>query len=188
MRKLVTNLVVVSALFAAGSFTNSCSKVEDIIDDISVPVPFSIPVTTEVEIPYVLSTEFLRTPEIPLNLDLDAKIKEKFPSLSINNLKSAKLEKFSIDYVSSTGGAKLDKVKNAKLILKAPNLPEQVVAVVNNNTNADILNFTPNSEVELLEYLKSNQASFILEVQGSEAVLDQMKMKINSSFKIEVGL
>ena len=90
--------------------------------------------------------------------------------------------------MSSTGGAKLDKVKNARLLLKTPNLPEQVVAVINNNTNADILNFTPNSEVELLEYLKSNQASFILEVQGSEVVLDQMKMKINSSFKIEVGL
>ena len=72
MRKLITNVIVVSALFAAGSFTNSCSKVEDIIDDISVPVPFSIPVTTDVEIPYVLSTEFLRTPAIPLNLDLDA--------------------------------------------------------------------------------------------------------------------
>jgi hypothetical protein len=62
-----------------------------------VPVPFAIPVNIETTIPFVVSTEYVKSPEIPLNLDLDAKIKEKFPSMSINNLKSAKLSSFSVD-------------------------------------------------------------------------------------------
>lgn len=189
MKKLITNILVVSAFLISIGSTNSCSKVEDIID-ITVPVPFAIPVNIETTIPFVVSTEYAKSPEIPLNLDLDAKIKEKFPSMSINNLKSAKLSSFSVDFMSSldNNAIKLDKVKNAELLIVAPGLAEKTIATVTNNTSPDALNFTPNADVELMEYLKSKQSAVILKMQGSETAATEMKIRINASFKIQVGL
>lgn len=190
MKKLIINTLTVSTLIVGLISMNSCSKVEDVIDDITIPVPFAIPVNIETEIPFIISTEYVKSPEVPLNLDLDAKIKEKFPTLSVNNLKSAKLSSFSVDFISSLNdnAIKLDKVKNAKLLIVAPGLPEKPIATVTNNTSESALNFTPDADAELMDYLKSNQSSIILEIQGSETAATQMKIRINASFRIQVGL
>lgn len=190
MRKIITSIVLVSSFLMIGNITTSCSKVEDIIDDISVPIPFTIPLSFDAQIPLATSDngEYVTYPEIPVNVDIDAKIKEKYPSLSINNLRSAKLDNFSINYVSSTGGTKLDAIKDAKLYIKTPDLPELLVAESLANVNPDVISFTPTANVELINYLKSKQNSFILKIRGSKVALDAVKIKVNSGFKIEVGL
>lgn len=182
---------MVSAFLVAGNLMNSCSKVEDLIEDISIPIPFSVPVSFDAEIPLATAntTDYVTYPEIPLNLDLDAKIKEQYPSLSINNLKSVKLASFNIQYVSSTGGVKLDAIKNAEIYIKTPSLERKLIAKVTDNLNETILSFTPETtDNELLQFLKSPQNSLILRIQGSKVAADLMKVKIDTSFKLEVGL
>lgn len=190
MKKIFASAVLVSSLLIVGNMTTSCSKVEDLIDEISVPIPFTIPLSFEAQIPVATAdtNEYVTYPDIAVNLDVDAKIKEKYPSLSANNLKSAKLDNFSIDYLSSTGGTKLDALKDAKLYLKTPDLPELLVAESLNNVNPNTINFTPTANTELISYLKSKQNSFILKIRGSKVALDAVKIKVNSGFKIEVGL
>lgn len=189
MRKIITNIMLVSGLLLVGNVTNSCSKVEDLIDEISVPIPFTIPVEFDAQIPLVVNAgDFVTYPEIPVNLDLDAKIKEKYPTLSINNIKSLKLDNFSIVYVSSTAGTKLDAITDAQLYLKTPDLPEKLIATTSGNVNASVISFTPVANVDFIDYLKSKQNSFILKMKGSKVAVDVLKIKINSGFKIEVGL
>lgn len=158
-------------------------------DDLEVPVPFDIPMTVEQDLPFatVPTTSYLRYPEIALNLDVDAAIKEKNSKLSINNLRSAKLTGFSVEYISSKLGNKLDIISGAKIYIKAPNLPEVLIGTVENNTNPNELVINT-VDTELIEYLKSKQNSLILEVKGAKSSLDELKVNLRPVFKITLGL
>lgn len=191
MKKLIISTLAVSTLIVGLISMNSCSKVEDIIDDITIPVPFSIPFDVETTIPFAVTTEPIKYPAIPLNLDLDAKIREQFNGATIDNVKSAKLSSFVVNFVSSSDSdsIKLDKVQDAKIYIKTPTLVEIEIAAVVNNVSPTALNFTP-ADKELMEYLRSKDVSIALELKGKELepVVTQMKIRINSGFKIQVGL
>jgi hypothetical protein len=188
MRKIITSVVLVSAFLMIGNITTSCSKVEDIIDDISVPVPLTIPLDFQSEFPFATAntTDFVTYPEVPVNIDVDAKIKDYNSSLSINNLKSAKLDKFSIEAIAGNEVV-LDAIKDAEVYFKAPGLDNVMVATVTGNTNATIITFTP-TNADLINHLKSKQNSFILRIKGSKITAGMMKIKVNTGFKISVGL
>ena len=184
MKKLLLKPLFVFGLLSVFLFTlTSCDG------DEGIPVPFDIPMTVEQTLPFatVNTTSYIRYPEIALNLDVDAAIKEKYSKLSINNLKSAKLTVFSIDYLSSKLGKKLDIINGAKIYLKAPNLPEVMIGTVENNTNATTIDIKT-IDAELIDYLKSKQNSLILEIKGSETSLDELKVNLKPVFKINVGL
>lgn len=176
---LMFSLSLVSCIFLV-----SCDK-----DDLEIPVPFDIPVTVEQTLPFatVTTSSYLRYPEIALNLDVDAAIKEKSSKLSVNNLKSAKLTGFSIDYISSQLGNKLDIINGAKIYIKAPNLPEVLVGTVENNTNPNTLVINT-VDTELIDYLKSKQNSLVLEIKGAKTSLDELKVNLKPVFKISLGL
>ncbi|MDQ1162545.1 hypothetical protein QE422_002913 [Chryseobacterium sp. SORGH_AS 447] len=167
----------------------SCITLVSCIDDLEIPIPFDVPVTVEQNLPFatVSTNSYLRYPEITLNLDVDAAIKEKNSKLSINNLKSAKLTGFSIEYISSQLGNKLDVISGAKIYIKAPNLPEVLIGTVENNTNPNQVVFNT-VDTELIEYFKSKQNSLILEVKGSKSSLDELKVNLKPVFKITLGL
>lgn len=181
--------MLISGFLIIGNVATSCSKVDEIIDDISVPVPFTIPLSFETTIPFATANtvDLVTYPEIPVNIDVDAKIKEKYPSLSINNLRSAKLDNFSIE--SSAGsGITLDAIKDAEIYLKTPDKAEVKIATATGNTSNTSITFTPTVNLELIDYLKSKQNSFILKIRGSRIAAGSMKIKVNTGFKIEVGL
>lgn len=182
MKKL-TLLSGIIALF----FTTSCRDVVNSVLDI-LP-PFEVPFNTMIDVPFaaISTTSYTRTPEIPMNINLDAKIKEQNPKFSINNLKSVKLSTLSLNYVSSQLGNKLDVINNARIYLKAPNQNERLIATAYNNTNPNTITFTLTDE-EILEYFRTNQNSLIIEIQASRVTADQIKMDINSGFKIKVQL
>jgi len=189
MKRIITSSIIASALIVGLTSVNSCSKVDDIIDNISIPVPFDIPFNSDITIPFAVTTESIRYPPIPLNLNLDEKIKAQFANASINNIKSAKLSSFTIDFVSSanSNAVKLDKVQDAKIYINAPNLPELEIASVINNLSPTALNFTP-ADKDLVNYMKSKDVSIVLELKGREAAAtSEMKLKINSTFKLQVG-
>jgi len=183
---------MVSSLLMGIGGLNSCSKVDDIIDNISIPIPFAINVNkNNIDIPFIVEKEYVKSPSIPLGLDLDAEIKNRFQGMSVDNVKSARLSSLSITYVSSTLGTKLNAVTDARVWISAPGQADRIIATVSNNISADALNFTPvttESEAELMNYLKSSDVSIYLEVKGPEEKIDQMRININSSFKIEIGL
>lgn len=184
MKKLLLKSLFIFGVLSVISFTlTSCNN------DEGIPVPFEIPMTVEQTLPFatVNTTSYIRYPEINLNLDVDAAIKDKYSKLSINNLKSAKLTGFSIDYLSSKLGNKLDIINGAKIYLKAPNLPEVLIGTIENNTNANTLDLKT-VDTELIDYLKSKQNSMILEVKGSKTSLDELKVNLKPVFKISVGL
>ncbi|MBD8081747.1 hypothetical protein [Chryseobacterium caseinilyticum] len=185
MKKLLLRFVLVFGLLGTTTLSlTSCDK-----DDIEVPVPFDIPLTLEKDLPFatVNTSSYLRYPEIPLNIDVDAKIKEKNSKLSVENLKSVKLTGFTIDYISSTLGNKLNIINGAKVFIKAPNLPEVLVGTVENNTNPNTLTINT-TDTELIDYLKSKQNSLFLEIKGAQTSLDELKVNLKPVFKITVGL
>src|SRR6218665_59731 len=192
MKRIIISATMVSSLLMCLGGLNSCSKVDDIIDNISIPIPFAINVNkNDIDIPFIVKTEYVKSPSIPLGLDLDAEIKNRFQGMSVDNVKSARLSSLSITYVSSTLGTKLNAVKDANIWISAPGQADRIIANVSNNISEDALNFTPvttESEAELMNYLKSPDVSIYLEVKGPEEKIDQMKININSSFKIEIGL
>ena len=168
-------------------FTTSCRDIVNSVLDV-LP-PFDVSFTTNVTVPLATlsTTSYTRTPEIPMNIDLDEIIKEKNPNFSINNLKSVKLSTLSIDYVNSTLGNQLDVIKNARIYVKAPNQEERLIATAYDNTNPNTITFTVN-DVEILEYFRTNQNSIIFEIQSSKVTADQLTMKLNSGFKVKVQL
>ena len=168
-------------------FTTSCRDIVNSVLDV-LP-PFDVPFTTTLAVPFanVSTTTYTRTPEIPMNIDLDEIIKEKNPNFSINNLKSVKLNSLNMQYVISQFDTKLDVIKNAKIYIKTPNLPEKLIATAMNNTNPDTITFTVANE-ELLEYFRTSQNSLIFEIQGNRISADQITLKINSGFNVKVQL
>ncbi|WP_294285508.1 hypothetical protein [uncultured Chryseobacterium sp.] len=184
MKKILFRSFFVLSILGTLLFTmTSCDG------DEGIPVPFDIPMTVEQTLPFatVNTTSYLRYPEITLNLDADAAIKEKYSKLSINNLKSARLTGFSIDYLSSKMGNKLNIISGAKVYLKAPNLPEVLIGTVENNTNPTTITLNT-MDAELIDYLKSKQNSLILEIKGAQTSVDELKVNLKPVFKINVGL
>lgn len=168
-------------------FLTSCRDIVNSVLD-ALP-PFDVPFSTNLDLPFasVSTTTYTRTPEIPMNIDLNAKIKENNPNFSINNLKSVKLNTLSLDYVNSQLGNKLDVIKNAKIYVKAPNQAERLIAYAYDNTNPNTITFTLTDE-EIIEYFRTSQNSLIIEIMASKVTADQIKMKMNSGFKIKVQL
>lgn len=169
-------------LFTSSGILYSCQ-------DSAIPLPFAIPLSLETTIPFasVTTTGYFTYPEVKMDIDVDAKIKEKYSALSVNNLKSVKLESFNIILKSSKAGGKLDAVKNALVYIKTPNLERKLIATVQNNTQANQITFTTES-TEIIEYLKSKKNSLILEIQGQKLSADELTILINPSFRISVGI
>lgn len=151
--------------------------------------PFNAPFTTTLTVPFagVSTTAYTRTPEIPMNIDLDAQIRQNNPNYSVNNLKSVRLSKLNLEFVESDLGNQLDVIRNAKIYVKAPNLPEKLIATVTDNTSPTNIEFTV-ADVELLEYFRTSQNSLILEIQASRPAADRLTVKLQSGFKVKVQL
>ena len=175
-----------AASFLILLFLTSC---RDIINSLDLIPPFNVPYTTSVDLPLAtVNTEsYTRTPEIPMNVDLDAKIKEQRADFGINNVKSVRINSLDLEYISSAMGVKMDAIKNLRILIKAPNVPEKVIAFSENNSNPDKIILTVPNE-ELLNYFKTNQNSLILEIQGNFVATDVVKVKMNSVFRIEAKL
>ena len=168
-------------------FMTSCRDIVNSVLDV-LP-PFDVPFSTTLDVPFaaVSTTAYTKTPDIPMNINLDAKIKENNPNFSINNLKSVKLNTLSMDFVSSTLGNKLDVIKNAKIYIKAPNQTERLIATAYDNTNSNMITFTL-EDAEILDYFRTNQNYLVIEIMGSRVTADQLKIKMNAGFKIKVQL
>lgn len=168
-------------------FMTSCRDIVNSVLDV-LP-PFDVPFSTTLDVPFatVSITAYTKTPDIPMNIDLDTKIKENNPNFSINNLKSVKLNTLSMDYVSSTLGNKLDVIKNTKIYIKAPNQTERLIATAYDNTNPNMIVFNL-EDAEILEYFRTNQNYLVIEIMGSRVTADQLKIKMNAGFKIKVQL
>ena len=67
-------------------FVSSCRDIVNSVLD-ALP-PFDVPFNTTLDVPFasVSTTGYTKTPDLPMNIDLDAKIKENNPNFSINNL------------------------------------------------------------------------------------------------------
>ena len=182
MKKLPLIIAMLSMLILTGC--------RDIVNSyLDVFPPFDVPYTTTFSVPMagVNTATYTKTPEIPINIDLDTAIKNNNPKYSINNVESVKLSTLRLTYVSSTTGVKMDAIKNARIYIKAPNLPEKLIATAYNNTNPDFISFSTPEE-ELLNYFKSAQNSLIIEIQGNTVTVDEITMKMSSGFKVRVQL
>ena len=183
---VMKKLSLIFGLFAM-LIVSSCRDIVNTVLD-ALP-PFDVPFSTNVPVPLaaVSTTTYTRTPEIPMNINLDAKIKENNPNYSINNLKSVKLSTLKVDFVSSTLDTRLNAIKNARIYVKAPNQPERLIATAYDNTNPDTITFTVVDE-ELINYFRTNENSLIFEVMASTPTADQLTVRISSGFKIRVQL
>lgn len=186
IKNIMKKIAVLSSLFLL-FFATSCRDIVNSVLDV-LP-PFEVPFSSTFQVPFasMSTTTYTKTPEIPMNIDLNAKIKEQNANFSINNLKSVKLNTLSIDYVNSTLGNQLDVIKNARIYVKTPNQEERLIATAYDNTNPNTISFTVN-DVEILEYFRTNQNSIVFEIQSSRVTADQLTMKLNAGFKVKVQL
>ena len=182
MKKLTLLFSLLSLLLIS-----SCRDIANTVLDVLPPFKISNSVTQELPFVSISTTSYSRTPEIPLNIDVDAKIKENNPKYGIENLKSVKLTGLSATYVSSQLGFKLDAIKNMRIYIKAPNLPEKLVATVYDNNSADQINFTT-VDTELVDYFKSKDQSLIVEVQANFPSADRIRVRLDSNFEFKVQL
>ena len=183
---IMKKLSLLASIFVLFLMTSCRDIVNSVLD---VLPPFDVPFSTTLDVPFaaVSATAYTKMPDIPMNIDLDTKIKENNPNFSINNLKSVKLNTLSMEYVSSTLGNKLDVIKNAKIYIKAPNQTERLIATAYDNTNPNMITFNL-EDAEILEYFRTNQNYLVIEIMGSRVTADQLKIKMNASFKIKVQL
>lgn len=190
MKKIVINTALLASLICGSIGLNSCDRVKDAVEDVSVPVPFAIkPDISEQKIPFA-SIPLIGYYSVPvsLNIDVDAEIKKQSSHFSINNVKSAKLESMSISLTNHTLTATMDALKSARLYLKAPGKDRILVATADGaQITANKIDFSP-IDTELIEYFKTNQNSIDVEMQGAKLAAGEMTIKINPSFKISVGL
>lgn len=186
IKNIMKNLTLLSSLVLL-FFATSCRDIVNSVLDV-LP-PFDLPFSSTFQVPFASmnTTTYTRTPEIPMNIDLNAKIKEQNANFSINNLKSVKLNTLSLDYVNSSLGNQLDVIKNARIYVKAPNQEERLIATAYDNTNPNTITFTVN-DVEILEYFRTSQNSIIIEIQASKVTADQLTIKLNTGFNVKVQL
>lgn len=182
MKKLTLLFSLLSLLLIWG-----CRDIANSVLDILPPFKISNSSTHQVPFASITTTSYTRTPDIPLNIDVDARIKENNPKYGIENLKSVKLVSLSAAYVSSKLGVKLDAIKNMRIYIKAPGLPEKLVATAYNNSSADKIDFTT-VDAELLHYFKSKENSLIVEVQANYPSADFITVLLDSNFEIKVQL
>lgn len=168
-------------------FMTSCRDIVNSVLD-ALP-PFDVPFSTTLAVPFVgvSTTSYTRTPELAMNINLDAQIRENNPNYNINNLKSVKLSSLKMDWVSATMDTKLNVIKNARIYIKAPNQPEKLIATAYNNTNPESIVFSIEDQ-ELINYFKTSENSLIVEVMASTPSADRITVKMSSGFKIKVQL
>ncbi len=178
-------------LIAGSATVTSCDRVQEAVDSVAIPLPFAItPNIQEQKIPFasIPMADYFPIP-VTLDVDVDKEIKSQSPSLSINNLKSAKLEAMNIVLKDHTLTAQLDAIKSARIYIKTPTLDRMLVATADGaQIKADRIDFTPVQNAELIEYFKSNKNSLIVEMQGAKLAAGEMTVKINPTFRIKVGL
>ncbi|WP_148041451.1 hypothetical protein [Kaistella daneshvariae] len=168
-------------------FLSSCREIVNTVLDIFPP--FEVPFSTQISAPFVgvSTTSYTKVPEIGMNINLDDQIKARNPKYSIRNVKSVKMSELTATYVSSSQGTKLDVIKNARIYVKSGNLPDKLIASVENNTNPNQIVFTTTNS-EIVDYFQTNQNSLVIEVQGSKVAADQITMKLNAVFKVRAEL
>ena len=168
-------------------FVMSCREIVNSV--LEVLPPFEVPFSSQIEVPFatVSTTSYTKAPEIHMDINLNNEIKANNPNFSIVNLKSVKLSKLSVSYVSSTLGNKLDVIKNARIYIKGSNLQDKLIATAENNTDPNQIIFTT-TDAEIAEYFRSDRNSLIIEIQGNKVSADQIKMKINAGFKVKAEL
>ncbi len=166
---------------------SGCRDIVNTVLDIIPPI--EVPYSSQQEISFatISSTSYTRAPEVMTNVDLDAQIKASNPKYGIENLKSVKMSEMKATYISSALGNKLDVIKNMQIYIKAPNLPEKLIATVYNNTSANTITFTM-TNAEILDYFRTPQNSLIVEIQGNSVSADKIKMNLESVFKVKVQL
>ena len=184
--RIMKKLSIILPIFAL-LFLRSCRDIANSVLDILPPFNTSFSSTQQVPFAAVSTTSYTRTPEIPMNVDMDAKIKEQNSKYGIDNLKSVRMTSLTATYISSKLGVKLDAVKNMRIYIKAPNLPEKLIATVDNNSSADKIVFTT-TNADIADYFKTKENSLIIEVMGNYASADIVTIQMDAGFEVRAQL
>ena len=184
--RIMKKLSIILPIFAL-LFLRSCRDIANSVLDILPPFNTSFSSTQQVPFAAVSTTSYTRTPEIPMNVDMDAKIKEQNSKYGIDNLKSVRMTSLTATYIGSKLGVKLDAVKNMRIYIKAPNLPEKLIATADNNTSADKIVFTT-TNADIADYFKTKENSLIIEVMGNYASADIVTIQMDAGFEVRAQL
>lgn len=194
MKKFFVIPVAAAALLMSAGSLTSCDRVKEVVEDVSIPVPFPIDLNIDqADTPFFTVPtigNFYEYPSIAIDVDVDAKIKEKYPKLGINNLRSVRLNAFTITNTGSTGlgDVNFSSITDAELYLQVNGLPDVLVATATGNTNPTVLNFTPKPDVELINYFKSKQQSLKIRYKSNKFSAGKVNLRLSPSFKVSVGV
>jgi hypothetical protein len=181
MRKLM--LLVAGATMMGFA---SCDKLKEIaqisVGAQSKDIEFSIPIVP------AAGEQDLASENVVLNID--SVIKANNSSVGVNNIKSAKVTGVHLEVLDADQENNLAVIEAAKVILSSDTKTEPTtIAELTGNpdeykTSIDI----PVNDVDLAEYLKSNNYSYTLWAKTRRGTTKEVKCKATISYDLKVGL
>lgn len=164
----------------------SCDKLKNLakinVGAQSADIDFSIPVTPAGE---------QNLAEANVTLNIDSVIKAYNSSVGVNNIKSAKVIALTLEVLDADSANNLALVEAAKVILSSDTKPTPVtIGELTNNpdeykTSIDI---PLNGDVDLAEYLRSNNYTYTLWAKTRRGTTKEVHCKAVVKYDIVVGL
>ena len=181
MRKLI--LLVAGATVMG---LTSCEKLKDMaqieVGAHSRDIEFTIPVIA------AAGEQNLASDNVVLNID--SIIKEYNSSVGVNNIKSAKVTAVHLEVLDPDQENNLAVIESARVMLSSDTKPDATtIAELTDNpdeykTSIDI----PVKDVDLAEYVKSNNYSYTLWAKTRRGTTKEVKCKATISYDLRVGV
>ncbi|NML21336.1 hypothetical protein HHL16_10655 [Pseudoflavitalea sp. G-6-1-2] len=178
--------VTLAAVLAFGAFTTSCNKVKDAI---KVNVPLQQAEYTFDLTPVEAGTHTLA--EYSIRFNVDSAIKANASQFDINNIKSVKISQVKIAASNTDGENHFGLLSACKAQMKSDTKSEFVtIGELNNNpeTAASSLDLPVKSDLELKDYFKGTQFSYVLSATVRKATTKKLTCKATVKFDVTVGL
>lgn len=178
--------VTLAAVLAFGAFTTSCNKVKDAV---KVNVPMQ-----QAEYSFDLNPVETGThtiAEYSIRFNVDSAIKANASQFNIDNIKSVKISQVKIAASNTDGENHFGMLSACEAQMKSDTKNEFVtIGKLTNNaeTAAASLDLPVNKELELKEYFKGTQFSYMLSATVRKATTKKLTCKATVKFDITVGL
>lgn len=175
MRLLFIGLILISITLS----NFSCKKFDEKTQfDLVIEDSFTVPSIIGVSIPFV---NFI-TPPVHTNID---------KQLEIENKKKKKIESIVLKElqltITSPSYSTFSFVNDVDVYLSAEGLPELYIANLHNisSTIGQTIFLTPDSSLELEEYIKKDLVDLRVEITTDETILQDVNVDVNATFFID---
>lgn len=165
----------------------SCDKIKEATNqDVTITpeaVNFTIPIITN-------TAAVTKIGEFSLNVDLDAKIKEKASKFGIKNIKSIKVSSVTVSLNNSDDNNNFGNMETLEGSISADNQTSQVAVKVANNpaTAASTITLPANGNIELKSLVTGANIKYTFNGKMRKATTKALEARATVKYELVVGL